>query len=135
MDKASTVNKFTPLNKGSVTHGASAIDETIELEHTPNNTPKKRGATATKDGTEGSPAKKTKGPKEDKEKATKVSAPRRIPLCYDDADDADKLLFNMKKEGHPMKEIEAKWAKLTGTVPAPRSLATRFARIRGMDFP
>ena len=150
MDNAPEENKFTPINDESDSNDASDADEEPVAQPTPKATPKKRGAAAIKEeGADESPAKKRapakpkaakepKAPKAKvvKEKATKASSAksnsRPIPQTFEEADEADKLLVEMKNKGSSWKAIKDMWVAKTGQVPGGSTLSGRYARIKGM---
>lgn len=44
----------------------------------------------------------------------KVATPKGIPKSWDEADEADKMLFASRDQNVPWTEIRAKWKELTG---------------------
>ena len=49
-----------------------------------------------------------------------IADQRGIPLSWDEADDADKMMFTMKDQGAPWAVIREKWTAMTGIETAPR---------------
>ena len=49
-----------------------------------------------------------------------IADQRGIPLSWDDADDADKMMFTLKGQGAPWAVIREKWTAMTGIETAPR---------------
>ena len=147
MDTTPIQSKFTPLNGIPESNAASEVDEDSEPQTPTKTTPKKRGSNAVKDKTEGTPAKKrtptkakaVKEPKTPKAKAVKEKAPkgaagksdkRPIPLSFEEADEADRLLVEMKNHGATWKEIKEMWVEKTGQVPGGSTLSGRYSRIK-----
>ena len=49
-----------------------------------------------------------------------IADQRGIPISWDEADDADKMMFTMKDEGASWSVIREKWTAMTGIETAPR---------------
>ena len=49
-----------------------------------------------------------------------IADQRGIPLSWDEADDADKMMFTLKGQGAPWAVIREKWTAMTGIETAPR---------------
>ena len=155
MNDAAGTNKFTPLNRETESNIASDSGEEPAPHPTPKASPKKRGANAVKDEADGSPTKKrapakpkvAKEAKAPKEKVVKEKAPksskaaaaatkgdkRPIPSSFEEADEADRLLVQMKNDGASWKDIKDMWVSKTGQVPGNSTLSGRFTRIKGIS--
>lgn len=60
----------------------------------------------------------------------KICAPRGIPCSWEDADEADTMLFKMRNEGHNWEIIRKMWLEMTGQDPAPSTLPNRYNRLK-----
>ena len=49
-----------------------------------------------------------------------IADQRGIPSSWEEADDADKMIFTLKSEGAPWAVIREKWTAMTGNETAPR---------------
>lgn len=59
-----------------------------------------------------------------------VATPKEIPSTWDEADEADKMLVNMRDSGEDWITIRAAWEAATGQVTAGSSLPNRYGRIK-----
>ncbi|EME85677.1 uncharacterized protein MYCFIDRAFT_122067, partial [Pseudocercospora fijiensis CIRAD86] len=60
----------------------------------------------------------------------KIAQTRPIPRSYDECDEADKMLLELRDDGGDWKDIRPKWTELTGEGTAPSTLPNRYARIK-----
>ena len=134
----------------------SVKEEPLEQVEAPKTTPKKRKA-PTKSSTDSTPKKSklsNEGKKVDEQGFlclnslnTSQNTPSKIPTSEEELTDADRVLIKMKEvrntsmkslrnttdhsqEGKSSAEIDAQWEMMTFIKPAPRSLITRYHRLK-----
>ena len=85
---------------------------------TPNSTSKNNPKSGSPSNSNGLTAKST--PRKRNALKGGISDQRGIPSAWDEADDADKMMFTMKDEGASWSVIREKWTAMTGIETAPR---------------
>lgn len=65
-----------------------------------------------------------------KSKGKKNVQTRAIPRSYDECDEADRLLIQLRDAGGEWKDIRPKWSALTREKTAPSTLPNRYARMK-----
>lgn len=59
-----------------------------------------------------------------------IAPPRPIPLTWDEADEADKMLVRMRDRGEEWGTIRPAWTEITGEDPSTSTLPNRYSRIK-----
>ncbi|KAI9793270.1 MAG: hypothetical protein M1816_000691 [Peltula sp. TS41687] len=59
---------------------------------------------------------------------------RKVAASYEEADEADKMLWDSRREGKPWNEVKEAWTKITGEETAASTLPNRLDRLKTVWF-
>lgn len=54
---------------------------------------------------------------------------RKVPTSFEDADEADLMMWEWKNQGRSWNDITQRWSEITGQLPRASSLAVRYIKI------